>query len=229
MGKTKIIIADDHMIVREGLITSFNREKSFEVIAEADSGQEAIRLSLEHFPDIVIMDISMPDLNGMEATRQILSKNPNIKIIALSMHTKKLYVMGMLNAGISGYLSKSCSFKELLKAIEVVLSGKIYLCHDVARFVVESALAPGQNKGDPRFSLLSQREREVLQLISEGHKNKNIADKLHISTKTVQVHRTNLKKKLTLYSTAELTKYAISKGLTSIEQSMEYHLPDNIK
>jgi DNA-binding NarL/FixJ family response regulator len=216
MEKTKILIADDHRMVRQGLINLFSTHKKFEIIAETGSGQEAVQLALSHFPDIVIIKIGMPDLNGMEATKQILSKNSAIKIIALSVHTQKRYVMGMLNAGGSGYLLKSCPFQELITAIEVVLSGRIYLCHDISAVVVESALASEQNKMGSLFSLLSQREREILQLLSEGHKNKSIAEKLHISTKTVQVHRTNLKKKLNLNSTAELTKYAISKGLTSV-------------
>jgi DNA-binding NarL/FixJ family response regulator len=216
MEKIKIIIADDHRMVRQGLINLFSTHKKFEIVAETGSGQEAVQLALTHFPDIVIIKIGMPDLNGMEATKQILSKNPAIKIIALSVHTQKQYVMGMLDAGGSGYLLKSCSFQELITAIDVVLSGRIYLCHDISAVVVESALASEQNKTGSLFSLLSQREREILQLLSEGHKNKSIAERLHISTKTVQVHRTNLKKKLNLNSTAELTKYAISKGLTSV-------------
>ena len=221
MEKTKIIIADDHRMVRQGLINLFSTQKNFEVIAETGSGQEVVQLALTHFPDIVIVKIGMPDLNGMEATKQILSKNSTIKIIALSVHTEKQYVMGMLDAGSSGYLLKSCPFQELLTAIEIVLSGRIYLCHDVSRVVVESALSSEQNKSGSLFSLLSQREREILQLLSEGHQNKSIAEKLHISTKTVQVHRTHLKKKLNLNNTAELTKYAISKGLTSIDMSPE--------
>ncbi len=229
MEKIKLIIADDHRMVRHGLINLFSMEKNFEVLAETGSGQEVVQLALSQYPDIVIIKNSMPGLNGMEATKQILSKNSKIKIIALSVNTGKQNVMGMLNAGISGYLLKSCSFQELLTAIKVVLSGRIYLCHDVAGVVVESALASEHNKIDSHFSLLSQREREILQLISEGHKNKNIAEKLNISTKTVQVHRTHLKKKLNLNSTAELTKYSISKGLTSIELSPGYHFPDKIR
>lgn len=221
MEKTTLIIADDHRILRQGLVTSFNLEKRFRVIAEAASGQEAIRLALEHSPDIILMDITMPDLNGMEATRQILAKKPRIKIIALSMHTQKLYVMGMLDAGVSGYLSKTCSFKELVEAVNIVLSGKIYLCHDIAKIVVDRALASQQETRESQFSLLSHREMEILQLIAEGHKNKDIAEKLHISVKTVQIHRTHLKKKLSIDNTADLTKYAISKGITS----MDYPLP----
>lgn len=226
MEKIKIIIADDHKMVRHGLINLFSMEKNFEVIADTGSGQEVVQLALTKYPDIVIIKISMPGLNGMEATRQILSKNSNIKIIALSVHTEKQYVMGMLDAGISGYMLKSCAFRELLTAIKVVLSGRIYLCHDVAGVVVESALSSGKNKIESLFSLLSQREREILQLISEGHKNKDIAEKLNISTKTVQVHRTHLKKKLNIDNTAELTKYAISKGLTSIDLSPGHLLPE---
>jgi NarL family two-component system response regulator LiaR len=206
MGKIKIILVDDHNVVREGISNSFQKEDNFIVIGEADTGRAAIELVSLVTPDIVIMDISMPDLNGIDATKQILSINSNIKVIALSMYSDKAYVTGMLNAGVSGYLIKSCSFKELLLAINTVLSGKIYLCEKVTPTVVK--------KSDPK---LSPREREVLQLLSEGQKTNTIAEKLNISPKTVSTHIANIKTKLNSHSIAALTKFAISQGITTIE------------
>ena len=216
MRKVKIIIADDHSIVQHGLCHSLEMEQGFKVVAKADSGHSAIELSDLHQPDIVIMDVSMPHLNGMEATKQILMKNPKIKIIALSMHMEKIYVTGMMNAGASGYVLKSCSFKELLKGIQVVLSGEHFLCRDVRHLVTyEEGVLVIQSRISA-FSLLSKREREVLQLIAEGHKTRKIAQKLNISVKTIDIHRTHLKRKLNIHSIAELTKFAIAEGLTNV-------------
>jgi len=165
---------------------------------------------------MVLMDIGMPDLNGIEATRQILADNPNIKIIALTMHSEKIYVMEMLNAGVSGYVLKSCSFNELTNCIKTVLSGKKCLCKEVKK-LMGNQTCPLTNKPVSVFSLLSNKERQVLQLIAEGHKSKKIADKLHISIRTVEVHRAHLKKKLNIQSVAELTKFAVSHGITALE------------
>ena len=216
MRKIKVIIADDHSIVQHGLCNSLEMEQEFEVVAKADSGYSAIELADLHRPDIVIMDVSMPQLNGMEATKQILTKNPEIKIIALSMHMEKIYVTGMMNAGASGYVLKSCSFKELLKGIQVVLSGEHFLCRDVRYLVTDEDGAPVIQGRPSVFSLLSKREREVLQLIAEGHKSRKIAQQLNISVKTIDIHRTHLKRKLNIHSIAELTKFAIAEGLTNI-------------
>lgn len=145
------------------------------------------------------------------------------------MHNERLFVMGMLDAGVSGYLVKSCSFNELKEAIDIVMDGKIYLSHEVTSIVVESAMSPDREKQASRYSLLSKREREVLQLISEGNSNKSISEKLDISIKTAQIHRSNLKNKLNLFTTAALTKYAVAKGLTSIETDMDSTPPDTNK
>lgn len=216
MRKIKVIIADDHSIVQHGLCNSLEMEQEFEVVAKADSGYSAIELADLHRPDIVIMDVSMPQLNGMEATKQILTKNPEIKIIALSMHMEKIYVTGMMNAGASGYVLKSCSFKELLKGIQVVLSGEHFLCRDVRHLVTYEDGVLAKQSSTSVFSLLSKREREVLQLIAEGHKTRKIAQELNISVKTIDIHRTHLKRKLNIHSIAELTKFAIAEGLTNI-------------
>ena len=216
MKKIKILLVDDHTILRYGILQSFRKENNFEVIGETDSGRSAINFVSTHCPDIILMDVSMPDLNGMETTRQILASTSDIKIIALSMHSEKIYVMGMLNAGASGYLLKSCSFSELLKAIYIVLSGKKYLSSEIAHLATADSLNSIRNQNISALSMLSKREREVLQLIAEGHKSKIIAEKLNISRKTVDVHRANLKKKLDIHNTAELTKFAIDKGITSL-------------
>jgi len=217
--KVKIIIADDHSILQHGLCNSLKMEKDFEVVAKADSGHSAIELATLHRPDMIIMDVSMPHLNGMEATKRILAENPEIKVVALSMHVEKIYVTGMINAGASGYVLKSCSFKQLLKCIQTVLSGKYYFCPEVRHLVSggEPNSEPGSITGDrvSVFSILSKREREILQLIAEGSRSKAIAQILNISVKTVDIHRTNLKNKLNIYSVAELTKFAIAQGLTT--------------
>ncbi|MCP4161086.1 MAG: response regulator transcription factor, partial [Deltaproteobacteria bacterium] len=206
MGKIKIVLVDDHTVVREGISNSFQKQDDFIIIGEADTGREAIKLVSMNTPDVVIMDISMPDLNGIDATKQILSINPHIKIIALSMYSDKAYVMGMLKAGVSGYLLKTCSFKELLYAIKTVLSGDMFLCEKVTPVVVNSSLESTRNKNkDKTGAKLSQREREVLQLLSEGQNTNTIAEKLNISPKTVSAHIANIKTKLNLYSIAALT------------------------
>lgn len=215
MIKYKIIIADDHSILQHGLCNSLEMESDIEIVGKAESGFEAIKLTRELEPDMVIMDVSMPDLNGMEATKQILKKHPDVKVMALSMHTEKIYVSGMMKAGASGYILKSCSFKELLTGIHAILSGEIFFCDEVMHMIDRNEITFGSEKNISVFSLLSRREREVLQLIAEGHKSRMIAKKLDISVKTVDIHRNNLKKKLNIHSIAELTKFAIAEGLTS--------------
>jgi len=215
MKKVRLIIADDHSILQHGLAKSLEMEKKFEIVARANSGLSAIKLAAEFKPDLIIMDVSMPGLNGMEATKRILSKNPDIKVIALSMHMEKIYVAGMVNAGASGYILKSCSFKELLTCIDRVLSGECFFCKEVKHFLTENKGVPGQNKGRAVSLLLSQRELQVLQLIAEGHSSRVIGEKLNISVKTIDIHRTNLKTKLNIHSIAELTKFAITEGLTT--------------
>ncbi len=215
MKKVKILLVDDHSILQHGLCSSLEMEESFEIIATADSGYSAIDLVEQHSPDLVIMDISMPGLNGMEATKRILAKEPHIKVIALSMHMEKVYVSGMITAGASGYVLKSCSFKELLKCIRTVLSGDMFFCEEVRHLVDENGGSHFQDSPVTIFSILSKREREVLQLIAEGHKSRKIAEQLSISIKTVDIHRTNIKNKLNISSIAELTKVAIAQGLTT--------------
>jgi DNA-binding NarL/FixJ family response regulator len=207
MKKHTLILADDHRIVHHGISQALQKEEKFVVLAEADNGKEAVSLALELNPDLVLMDISMPDLNGMEATRRILAGNPAIRVMGLSMHTEKIYVKGMLDAGASGYILKSCSYNELVTALETVLAGNIYLSPEITHVLVT-------NTAD-RLSLLSVREQEVFILIAEGRTTRQIAQTLCLSSKTIDVHRKNIKEKLGIHTIAGLTKYALAKGLTS--------------
>jgi len=213
----RIILADDHTIVRHGLNKLIQQQEDMEVIAQAADGHSAVELTRELSPDMVIMDIGMPDLNGIDATRQIIHEFPQVKVIGLSMHSGQKFVIEMLKAGASGYLLKDCALEELTTAIKTVAAGKIYLSPSITDVVVENYVRHSQKKESSAFSLLSQREREVLQLMAEGKTTKQIGQHLHISPKTVEGHRLRLMAKLNIDSVAKLTKYAIQEGLTSPE------------
>jgi two-component system response regulator NreC len=213
----KIMLADDHAMLRHGLSKSLQNEEDIEVIAQAKDGRSTVELAKELKPDIVIMDIGMPDLNGIEATRQITKDCPKIKIVALSMHSSKNFIIEMFKAGASGYLLKDCEFDELIHAIRVVIDDKTYISPTISDVVVENYMRQFPETKDSSFSILSKREREVLQLLAEGKTTKQIAKRLHISSKTVEVHRLNLMGKLKIDSIAQLTKYAIQEGLTQPE------------
>jgi two-component system response regulator NreC len=210
----KVVIADDHQIVREGLRAMLEKEHDIKVVGEAVDGRMTERLARELVPDVIIMDVAMPDLNGIEATRQIVAELPGVKIIALSMHDDRRFVLNMFKAGAAGYMLKDCAFKDLAKAIRVVMTHKTYLSHEIADIVVKDYLASTSPTESSVFQLLSPREREVLQLIAEGKTSAQIADNLHISVKTVESHRQQIMIKLKIKSVAELTKYAIREGLT---------------
>lgn len=214
--KTRILLVDDHKILRDGIRSLVKEYDNIEVVGEAPDGRTAIRLVQELSPDVIIMDISMPGLNGIDATRKILADHPNTKIIALSMHYDKQFISEIFKAGASGYLIKDSAFNELEQAIRIVTEGKTYINPQIASLVVESLVsqpAPVQNKA---FSLLTEREREVLQLISEGKSTKQIAGNLNVSAKTIESHRRQVMGKLNIRNIAELTKYAIREGLTSV-------------
>ena len=213
----RIILADDHTIVRHGLNKLIQQQEDMEVIAQAADGHSTIELTRELSPDMVIMDIGMPDLNGIDATQQIVREFPQIKVIGLSMHSGKKFVIEMLKAGASGYLLKDCALEELTTAIKAVASGKTYLSPSITDVVVENYVRHSKKKESSAFSLLSQREREVLQLMAEGKTTKQVGLKLHISPKTVEGHRLRIMEKLNMDSVAKLTKYAIQEGLTSPE------------
>jgi DNA-binding NarL/FixJ family response regulator len=214
---TKILLADDHKITREGLRSLIEKQSDMEVVAEAEEGHTAVRLVRKVSPDIAIMDVSMPDLNGIEATQKIVSECPNVKVIALSMHSDTLFVTEMLKSGASGYLLKDCAFEELTRAIRTVIAGKTYLSPAISDVVVDGYLHRLSEDDSASSDVLTHREREVLQMLAEGNSTKQVALKLHISIKTVETHRRQMMHKLDIYSVAELTKYAIRKGLTSLE------------
>jgi len=216
MGIT-VLIADDHRIVREGLKSLLGIEPDIKVIDEAEDGREAVRKANERKPEVVIMDISMPQLNGVEATRQILHEQPATKVIALSMHTEHEFIRRVLNTGASAYLYKDCAADELVTAIHRVKAGKKFLGQDISDLLFREFVESKWIEPDPCCKSLSNREQEVLQLITEGNSTKKISEILFISVKTVESHRKNIMDKLQLFSISELTKYAIRNGITTLE------------
>ena len=213
----RILLADDHQILRSGLRGLIERQPRFEVVAEADQGRTAVQLCRKRSPDVVIMDISMPDLNGIEATRQILRDSPNTKVIILSVHSSQRFVAEVFKAGASGYLLKDCSFEDLVSAIFAVYAGETYLHPQIATVVRDDYLQFLLQRDSSPSPALSPREREVLQLIAEGKNTKEIAFSFNLSVKTVEAHRQRIMEKLNIHSVAALTKYAIREGLTSEE------------
>lgn len=212
----RIVLADDHKIVRDGLRAILAQETGFEIVAEAGDGQNALALAEKHRPDIVVMDISMPGLNGIEAARKMAGLTPPIRVLALSMHTDRHFISEMLRAGASGYLLKDCAGEELGLAIRTIVGGKTYLSPSVSRVIVDEFV----NRGAPANSaraILTTRELEVLQRLAEGKSIKEIAFELNVSVKTVETHRAKISEKLGISSIAELTKYALREGITSLE------------
>lgn len=215
----KILLADNHKLFCDGLRTLLEKDQRIKVVGEANNGRMAVSLARELTPDLVIMDVGMPELNGMEATRQIKMEMPKIKILAVSMHSDRQYVAGMLSAGASGYVLKDSAFEELIQAIQTVRQGGRYLSPDIIGIVVDDYVQRLTPTAESELEKLSSREREVLQLIAEGHSTIDIAKKLHISRKTVETHRKNLMIKLKLHNIAELTKFAVREGLTALDAS----------
>jgi DNA-binding NarL/FixJ family response regulator len=215
----RVLIADDHKILRDGLRNLIEAEADMEMVGEAENGRDAVRLAEKTSPDVVLMDINMPDLNGMEATVQLLAAVPAAKVIALSMYASQRFVAGMFVAGARGFVVKDCAFEELCSAVRAVASGRSYLSSEITDLVVEdyvSCLRLNRERSQPA-SILSDREREVLQLLAEGCSTKEIGERLCVSGKTVYSHIRRIMKKLGLGSIAELTKYAVREGLTSAE------------
>lgn len=212
----KILIADDHKIMRDGLRTLLEKQVDFQVVGEAGDGRTAAKMAQELTPDLIVMDASMPDMNGIEATRQIVSRIPGIKIIALSMHSDRQYIVEMLKAGASGYVLKDCAFDELIHAIRSVLDDVMYLSPKISDAILTEYINEVPFKNITAFSSITNREREVLQLIAEGNTTKEIAGLLNVSVKTVETHRQQLMNKLKIHSIAGLTKYAVREGLTSL-------------
>ena len=212
----KIIIADDHVLMREALCNKLNNNPDLEVIAQADNGRKAVELVKKHTPDVILMDVSMPDMNGIEASHRISENNPIVKIIALSMHSEQKFVTDMLKAGASGYLNKACRFEELLEAINVVISGEIYLDRSIGTNIVKDYLSIISHEEDNNSESLTSREREVLQMVTEGRSSKEIAFKLGIEEHTIVKHRQNIMNKLDIRDIPGLTKYAIREGIISL-------------
>lgn len=214
-----VVLADDHRIVSEALKQVLEKEPGVQVVGVATTGREAVRMTRDLKPQVVVLDVTMPELSGLEAARQISESSPEVRIIALSMHSDRRYVTGMLAAGASAYLVKDCALEELALALQTVMRGQIYLSPRIAGTVVDSLREAVSPSGDSleEVMLLTPREREVLQLLAEGHKVRDIAAKLHVSVKTVETHRRRIMTKLGIESVAGLTKYAIREGLTSLE------------
>jgi DNA-binding NarL/FixJ family response regulator len=212
----RILLADDHQIIREGLRALLERSGRMQVVAEASDGRTAIEMIASHTPDVVVMDITMAGMNGIDATRQIMAQNPAVKVIGLSMHAEKRFVVEMLKAGASGYLLKDCAFDELVSTIDAVLEGKTYLNPEIAGSIIKDLIGTPKRDNSSIFSILTPREREVLQLVAQGQSTKEIAALHHVSVKTIETQRQHIMEKLELHSVAELTKYAIREGLTSI-------------
>jgi DNA-binding NarL/FixJ family response regulator len=210
-----IILADDHAIMRDGLQAIITSQSDYTVVAHAASGGQAVALAGQLCPDVVIMDIGMPDLNGVEATRRVLRADPKVRVVALSTYNDRHFVKAMMDVGARAYVVKSSATEYLLTAVREVLAGKIYLCPEVADFLQpNSAAVAGQSKSVIPADLTS-REVEILQLVAEGHSSRGISEKLGIAEDTVDVHRRNIMRKLDRHNVAELTRYAIRTGLTS--------------
>jgi len=217
MMSIRILLVDDHKMMLDGLRTLLEGELDATVVGEASTGREALELTQKTSPDLVIMDIGLRDLNGIDATRQIKKDYPDVRVIALSTYTDKQFVLEMLDAGALGYVVKAAAGEELVRAAKVVMAGKTYLNPDVAGAVVGSHLHPDDDSETTAWSILSHREREILQLLAEGKSSKEIAETLFISVKTVEAHRRNIMDTLDIRGIAELTKYAVRIGLVSLE------------
>ena len=213
----KIVLVDDHKIMREGIRAMLDLENGLEVVSEAENGREALEIALDIIPDIIIMDINMPDMNGTEATRRIRKSCPETRIIALSMHSDRFFVTEMLQAGASGYLLKDCSGQDIVTAIRTVHAGKSFLSPEITGIVIEDYIQKSSKENPKSPAQLTTKEREVLQLIAEGNTSKEISSHLNIATKTVDSHRINIMNKLDLHNIAELTKFAIRYGITDLD------------
>jgi two-component system response regulator NreC len=217
MSKITVLVAEDHTIVRKGICSLIDGKADIQVVGEAEDGREAIDKVMALSPDVVLMDITMPRLNGLEATRQIKKMFPQIKILALTMYTNEEYILQILQAGASGYVIKQAAPAELLSAIHAVYRGDSFLSPSISKTIIDEYLKHSAPNAPVEHEKLTDREREVLQLIAEGYSNREIADKLQVSIKTVGVHRTNLMEKLEIHNVTDLVKYALRKGIISLD------------
>jgi two-component system response regulator NreC len=215
-GVVRILLADDHTVMRAGLRLLLERHENFEVVGEAADGREAVEIASQQKPDVVVMDVAMPHLNGVEAARQILTRNPDIAIVMLSMHSDESYVLRSLKAGARAYLLKDSAEADLIAAIQAITEGRSFFSPGVRALLKEDYIYRLQKFGaDDTYELLTAREREVLQLVAEGRSNKEVASLLGLSLYTVETHRTHILQKLNLHSVPELILYAVRKGIIS--------------
>jgi DNA-binding NarL/FixJ family response regulator len=214
MSRIRILIADDHGVVREGLRLQLERHDNFEVVGEATDGRDAVRMAEELNPDVVIMDITMPNLNGIQATTQILQRNARIGVIILSMHSDETYLARTLSAGAKGYLLKDTANADLRQAVLSVAQGRPFFSPDISKTLLEDYVRQLQQRGlEDSYELLTDREKEVLQLIAEGKSNKDIATHLNLSVDTIKTHRNHILQKLNLHSSVDLVLYAVRKKI----------------
>lgn len=212
----KVLIADDHQLFREGLVNLLSSAPDVEVIAEAEDGKEATEKTKKLKPDVLLIDIGMPNMNGIEATRILKKDMPELKIIAVSMHSDRQFVKGILEAGADGYLLKNCTYRQLIDAIQSVKSGKKYLSDDITEMIIKGYLDPTETESEG-YTELSEREMEILKLYAEGKSTREISEKLFISVKTVGTHKQHILEKLGLKTNADLVKYAIKEGLIQLQ------------
>ncbi len=214
--KIRLLLVDDHQIVRAGLQLLFVAEKDMEIVGEVSSGDEAIKAVSDLKPDVVVMDVAMPGIGGIEATRRIKEAHPSVSVLALTMHEDEQYFFEMLDAGASGYIPKRAAPDDLVSAIRVISQGNVFLHSTLAKFLMKDFLDRAESGATPAAEELTPREREVLTYIAEGYTNREIAETLVISVKTVDRHRENIMQKLNMHSRIELVKYAIEKGLITV-------------
>jgi DNA-binding NarL/FixJ family response regulator len=214
--KLKVMIADDHAVFREGLRSLLAQHPDMEVVGEAGDGLDAVRLAKELAPDLIVMDVTMPEISGIDATRQIVGSNQKVRILVLSMESDRSCVVAALKAGATGYLLKECAFAEVASAIRTVAAGETYLCPKMANLVIKEFVQQNSDGEDHTAEKLTQRERKVLEMLADGRNTKEIAFAFNVSLKTVDSQRNSIMKKLDLYSIASLTKYAIRNGISSL-------------
>jgi two-component system response regulator NreC len=224
MKKTRLLIADDHSVVRDGIRMVLQSSPGYRIVAEADNGERAVELAERHSPDVVIMDISMPKMNGIEATERIKRLHPDIKVIILTVHEDEEYVFQILRAGASGYVLKSAGKKEIFAAIKSALSGERFFSPGISKIIVDGFVNRSDGKSHEskqietrQGQVLTKRETEILQYIAQGCTNRKIAETLFLSVRTVNTHRTNLMQKLNIHDTARLVRYAIESGLVKLK------------
>jgi two-component system, NarL family, response regulator NreC len=216
MNNIRVLLADDHIIMRKGLRLLLERQPNITVVGEASDGRQCVELAQSEDPDVVVMDLAMPNLNGIEAARQIVAQNPNIAVAVLSMHSDESYVIRALKAGARAYLLKDSAESDLIGAIKALSDGKSFFSPAISRLLMEDYMRALERKGvDDSYELLTTREREILQLLAEGKSNKEVANMLNLSLYTVETHRTHILQKLNLHTVPELILYAVRKGIIS--------------